>query len=843
MFRVFAHLSFVVFAVVATLSEPAQAESFDPPPGKRWVTIASSTDLDEAIGIARRYGGEARVVRAANGWYAAVLEPRSGTLDKIRSDLWMSLPKDTVLSRGKTYIETVWRMPPQPGVTATVKKDKPSVARIGAFEVKLTRDRTKDGWTARVVGTEGGKTLFDLKHRFEEAADYDSNLRLVELDRGNGHPEVMFDAFSGGAHCCTTTVVLSEASPGVWTMADLGQADSEPVPDDVDGDGIAELVSGDDSFSYLFASYAESVRPPLIQKFGSGRLRNVTKDPAFRRRVVQDLRSLEFEARQDPEVWRNNGYLAGWVATKQLLGEGGEAWARMLPLYDRSSDWKVEICSDGRKVENCPEASRRKLDFPDALRRHLVANGYGAPEGTASNSTAAAMPSFEDAKAAFLALPIDRRRDIQVLLAATGQWPNVAVDGFGEKLFAAIKAFQASVGRSATGVLTDGDQEALRREASPLLRRWGLSRVTDLATGASLWVPKGVASSTSPIENGMQYGAPPDPAVVFFVGYQGFSVDAAFPIILGNLKDMTIDFKVLKPGFFVISSHDGASSQYSRFSAVPGGVAGFTIIWSSASDIRGERLATVMSDLFRADNELGIRRSPPLPLTEVAIAPAAPNTARPPDSGSQGSSGGASSGTGFFVAQDAVVTNQHVVDGCSSVTVSVDGQPKPGTVIASDETNDLALVKTEARSKAVAHLRMGVRLGEDVAAFGFPLSGLLASGNFTRGSVAATAGLRDDTRHLQISAPVQPGNSGGPLLDESGNVVGVVHSKINAVAVAMVTNDIPQNVNFAIKAAILASFLEAKGIEYQVGSPGEPLKGADLAERAQSIAAAIECRR
>jgi serine protease Do len=84
---------------------------------------------------------------------------------------------------------------------------------------------------------------------------------------------------------------------------------------------------------------------------------------------------------------------------------------------------------------------------------------------------------------------------------------------------------------------------------------------------------------------------------------------------------------------------------------------------------------------------------------------------------------------------------------------------------------------------------------------------LATSGNFTLGNVTAVAGLGDDTRILQISAPVQPGNSGGPLLDYSGNVVGVIEGKLNAITVFTLTNDLAQNVNFAIKANVVTNFL------------------------------------
>jgi serine protease Do len=159
-----------------------------------------------------------------------------------------------------------------------------------------------------------------------------------------------------------------------------------------------------------------------------------------------------------------------------------------------------------------------------------------------------------------------------------------------------------------------------------------------------------------------------------------------------------------------------------------------------------------------------------------------------------------------------------------------------GRIMARDVTNDLALITVDTRPTTFASFRSGVRLGEGVAVFGFPLAGLLAtSGNFTLGNVTAVAGLGDDTRILQISAPIQPGNSGGPLLDYSGNVVGVVEGKLN---------DLAQNVNFAIKANVVTDFLDANSFAYTSGSLGSTaLQQSEIAERAKSLAVMIECNK
>jgi hypothetical protein len=135
-----------------------------------------------------------------------------------------------------------------------------------------------------------------------------------------------------------------------------------------------------------------------------------------------------------------------------------------------------------------------------------------------------------------------------------------------------------------------------------------------------------------------------------------------------------------------------------------------------------------------------------------------------------------------------------------------------------------------------------VKPGEQVIAYGFPLRGALADeGNLTIGNVSAMRGLNNDPNEIQISAPVQPGNSGGPLLDSSGNVIGVVASKLDALNALVRSGDLPQNVNFAISLPVLKAFLARSGARATESASRLELRPDEVGDRAKSFTYAIEC--
>ena len=196
------------------------------------------------------------------------------------------------------------------------------------------------------------------------------------------------------------------------------------------------------------------------------------------------------------------------------------------------------------------------------------------------------------------------------------------------------------------------------------------------------------------------------------------------------------------------------------------------------------------------------------------------------------------SGSGFVVSNDgSVVTNYHVIKDCYDVRIN----SKVFETLMRDDDNDLALLKGESKDVAdIAVFRSGrgIRLGDDIIVAGYPLQDYTRPGlNITKGSVSALP----STRHIQFTAPVQPGNSGGPLLDTSGNVVGVVVARLDALKMVKSTGTLPQNVNFAISGGIIRAFLDSRNVDYGTAASRDKLPTADIVATARGFTVPIEC--
>lgn len=203
-----------------------------------------------------------------------------------------------------------------------------------------------------------------------------------------------------------------------------------------------------------------------------------------------------------------------------------------------------------------------------------------------------------------------------------------------------------------------------------------------------------------------------------------------------------------------------------------------------------------------------------------------------------------SSGSGFWITQDTVLTNAHVVDGCKTISV---GRKGKGDIKHTDAFRDLALLHVTGERGAPVNFRSTSKIfqGETVVAAGFPLSGILAEDlNVTQGIVSALAGVKGDKRYFQITAPIQPGNSGGPLYDKKGSVIGIVTAKLNALRLAERTGDIAQNINFAIKIGEIKRYLNDRAMPFhEASSDTAVISTEEISTYARAEVITIRCKK
>jgi len=173
-----------------------------------------------------------------------------------------------------------------------------------------------------------------------------------------------------------------------------------------------------------------------------------------------------------------------------------------------------------------------------------------------------------------------------------------------------------------------------------------------------------------------------------------------------------------------------------------------------------------------------------------------------------------STGTGFFISKNGyLITNHHVVKGASKISLVLhDGSIVDATLVNSDPINDIALLKVNVKTPA---LELGgsatVNKGEQVLTLGYPLIGLQGQEQkATFGRVNSLSGVKGDIRFLQIDVPIQPGNSGGPLIDGNGKVIGIITAALSQINTLRATGVLPQSVNYAVKSDYIFPILAGK---------------------------------
>ncbi len=201
------------------------------------------------------------------------------------------------------------------------------------------------------------------------------------------------------------------------------------------------------------------------------------------------------------------------------------------------------------------------------------------------------------------------------------------------------------------------------------------------------------------------------------------------------------------------------------------------------------------------------------------------------------------SGSGFAVSSVGhVVTNNHVVDGCSSVVIHDNGKTIKSTILYRDRINDLALLKGDfTPSKVFSISRRNPEIMQEVYVSGYPFGTRISSTvKVTKGIVSSLTGIENNVSNMQIDAALQPGNSGGPIFDKKGNVIGVAVAKLDLKKVVADWGVVPENTNFGIKSNVVVNMLESNNINVQEAS-GKSIANTELGEIMSNATYYLSC--
>ncbi|MDB4127991.1 S1C family serine protease [Hyphomicrobiales bacterium] len=182
------------------------------------------------------------------------------------------------------------------------------------------------------------------------------------------------------------------------------------------------------------------------------------------------------------------------------------------------------------------------------------------------------------------------------------------------------------------------------------------------------------------------------------------------------------------------------------------------------------------------------------------------------------------SGSGFII-NDAgyIVTNNHVIDGCSEIKISYDNLEYPIKLIANDPINDLSILKSDINVEEYFNFsNVNSAILNDIIVAGYPFGKSVSSSvKVTKGIVSSQAGVGNNYSIMQIDAPIQPGNSGGPIFNTYGNIVGVAVAKLDSKVIMDAYGVIPENTNFGIKVSVLKNILDSNNIKYHLNTQND----------------------
>jgi len=434
---------------------------------------------------------------------------------------------------------------------------------------------------------------------------------------------------------------------------------------------------------------------------------------------------------------------------------------------------------------------------------------------------------------------------VQDALVWTGHYKGLTDGDLGPRSITAFADFQRQNGWSVSSDITPDHLRRLFERAEEMRRRVQFNLIDDDRARTTIGLPHLIVTKRNDTQRGSRYSSPSGEIEVIvgrFTRDEG-GLKELFNRVLRSGRITSFAQRVWQEHAFYVSGEDATKHYYYTGKVVADEVRGLSISYPKLQQDLMERIVIAVVNSFH--NPIGR-----YPITESAPQPdiarhggrTAPYSATPTLPHHSSPVGPIGAGTGFFVdATGHLMTSDHVVNGCSSLDIRGHGT---GQVVRRDPANDLAIIKV-APAKSIQPVKFRTEeldLAEKILVVGYPLPDTLAASlNVTEGIVSSLQGIRGDNRYVQITAPVQPGNSGGPLLDYAGRVSGIVTAKLNDLRVLATRGTVPENIAFALRASYAIALLRTARITPEVGDTFAPRTGVDIAKEATDSTVLIVC--
>jgi S1-C subfamily serine protease len=380
---------------------------------------------------------------------------------------------------------------------------------------------------------------------------------------------------------------------------------------------------------------------------------------------------------------------------------------------------------------------------------------------------------------------------LQGMMILLGNYVGLIDGEFGRRTYDAVVAYEVAEGLSVDGVLTPPEERQMFAQAAVVYDELGFTDQTDSHAGIDLPIPTKLFATHASSQWGTRWESADDGVELETLAIPGAETTfAALFARLSRAGDRTIEYSLRRDSIFVLSGTVGPRRFYTTFVRSEGMSRGFSVSWTPSRDKVGRTISAFLASMAK----FGVS------FPDRSKQGTAPEEEEPPTAG-------VFSGSGFVVSDGVIVTNAHVVEGCTSIEVPGDGA---ATLLSVDTDADLAAIRlSNERSSAIARIQTtALELGQEVVALGYPLPDIMGDAlTVSPGVVSSLSGVAGSKANFTVSANIQPGNSGGPVLDMHGDVVGVTVSKLNEIAMLKAAGTTGASFGFAINTETLVHFL------------------------------------